>query len=57
MNLALSILIIGVCFNLFVAGLVSLKRQDSSARILGLVAAGLIAWEVANYLEIGRAHV
>ncbi|MDQ5963495.1 MAG: hypothetical protein QG629_577 [Patescibacteria group bacterium] len=50
MNLALSILIIGVCFNLFVAGLVSLKRQDSSARILGLVAAGLIAWEVANYL-------
>lgn len=50
MNLALAILITGVAFNLLIAGLVSLKRQDSSARVLGLVAFGLIAWEISNFL-------
>lgn len=57
MTLALVILIIGVIFNLFIAGLVSLKRQDKSARYLGIVALILIFWEVTNYLaDVDGTH-
>lgn len=53
MDIALVVLILGVTFNIFVGLLVSLKSHDKAARSLGLVAMGLIVWEVANYFADG----
>lgn len=55
MDIALLVLILGVTFNIFVGLLVSLKSHDRAARSLGLVAMGLIVWEVANYFADGGA--
>ena len=47
--MALILLIVGVLFNLFLAILAAMQRQDRAARSLVYVAVGLIWWEVANY--------
>lgn len=47
--MVLTLLIIGIAFNLFIGFLVSLKRGDKSARALALVALAMIVWQLANY--------
>ena len=48
--MALTLLIIGVAFNVFLGTLVMLKYRDKAARALVFVAIGLIWWELANYM-------